>query len=388
MGAHAAGELASKLAAEGVPFLYHKYHDQSPPEALQKAIIETNAEVHRRGEANADFHNMGTTCSAMLLLPQGAMAAHIGDSRIYRLRGSLLRQLTFDHSLVWEMERSGQMPEGVDVQNVVPKNVITRSLGPNPHVKIDFEGPFPAQLGDTFLLCSDGLTGKVEDDELGVILANVPPKEAAQVLVDLANLRGGPDNITVIVVKITSRQLTTAVAQADPLVIGAVSGEDQHAVHPALWVVMGVCFLASVVMAVLGYGLPAVIAACGGMIALLIGILQRFGNLSFMPSKEVELTGGKILGSGPHTKTEIHTGVDSAEKLREMIDQLRAAVERQQVNLDWDEFSRYGQRAAAASEAGKYGEAVRSHCGAVRFLMRCLRDHANRGSTDSHVDLI
>ena len=356
------------------------------PRRCKRQSSKPNAEVHRRGEANPDFHNMGTTASALVLLPQGALVAHIGDSRVYRFRGNLLRQLTFDHSLVWEMERSGQVPNGVDVQKVVPKNVITRSLGPNPHVKIDFEGPFPVQVGDTFLLCSDGLTGKVDDEELGVILANVPPKEAAQVLVDLANLRGGPDNITVILVKVTSPQVTTAVAKADPLVIGAV-GENSNEVNPALWVVTGVCFLAAVVMAVLGFPLPAVLAACGGMIALTIGILQQFGGISFLPSSEVELTGGKILGSGPHTKTEVHTGAPSVEKLATMVEDLRHAVARQNVDADWEELRIHAERADAAAQAGKHGQAVREYCSSVSFLMRQLREHANKQGTDSRVDL-
>src|SRR5688572_8553500 len=104
MGAHAAGELASKLATEGVPHLYHKYRELSPPEAIQRALRETNTEIHRRGTANADFHNMGTTVSILILLPQGALAAHIGDSRIYRHRGDTIQQLTFDHSLQWELQ--------------------------------------------------------------------------------------------------------------------------------------------------------------------------------------------------------------------------------------------------------------------------------------------
>src|SRR5262245_50262243 len=86
MGAHAAGELASKLAVEGVSHLYRKYTELSAPEALQKAMLETNTKVHQRGQANADFRNMGTTASTLILLPQGAFVAHIGDSRVYRLR--------------------------------------------------------------------------------------------------------------------------------------------------------------------------------------------------------------------------------------------------------------------------------------------------------------
>ena len=100
MGAHAAGELASKLAADSVPHLYFKHQDLSGPESLKRAVIETNAEINRKGQANQDFHNMGTTCSVLTLLPQGAVCAHVGDSRVYRLRNGLLEQLTFDHSLV------------------------------------------------------------------------------------------------------------------------------------------------------------------------------------------------------------------------------------------------------------------------------------------------
>ena len=180
MGAHAAGELASKLAVDNISHLYHKHHELSPPEALQKAIIETNAEIHRKGQANAEFHNMGTTSSVLVLLPHGALVAHVGDSRIYRLRGDTFRQLTFDHSLVWEMKHSGQVPEGVDVNTLAPKNVITRSLGPNEKVKVDFEGPYPVAQGDVFLMCSDGLTGRVEDHEIALILATLPAKEAAR----------------------------------------------------------------------------------------------------------------------------------------------------------------------------------------------------------------
>ena len=132
-----------------------------------------------------------------VLLPQGAVAAHIGDSRVYRLRQNKLEQLTFDHSLVWEMKAAGQLTAEEEAQGKVPKNVITRSLGPYPECKVDLEGPFPISVGDSFLLCSDGLTGVISDAEIAAFMANMPPAEAVKVLVDLANLRGGPDNITV-----------------------------------------------------------------------------------------------------------------------------------------------------------------------------------------------
>ena len=159
MGAHAAGELASKLAAELIPHHYSKSQDASPAESLHKAIATTNAEIYRRGQANIEFRSMGTTCSSLVLLPEGAVVAHVGDSRVYQLRGSTLFQLTFDHSLVWEMQAAGEVTDETARSGVIPKNVITRSLGPNATVQIDLGGPFPIQKGDRFLLCSDGLRG-------------------------------------------------------------------------------------------------------------------------------------------------------------------------------------------------------------------------------------
>ena len=123
---------------------------------MRQAIRDANAVIHAKGQSSIGFHGMGTTCSCLVLLPQGALVAHIGDSRVYRLRGKMLEQLTFDHSLVWEMAAAGQMAQE-DVPAYIPKNVITRSLGPHPTVHVDLEGPYNAAAGDVFLLCSDGL---------------------------------------------------------------------------------------------------------------------------------------------------------------------------------------------------------------------------------------
>ena len=136
MGAHAAGELASKLAVDQIPHLYARSSEPSAPEALKKAVVDANSDINRRGQMNEDFHNMGTTLSSLVLLPQGAVAAHIGDSRVYRLRQNKLEQLTFDHSLVWEMNAAGQLTAEEEAQGKVPKNVITRSLGPYPECKV------------------------------------------------------------------------------------------------------------------------------------------------------------------------------------------------------------------------------------------------------------
>ena len=147
---------------------------------------------------------MGTTTTALLLRPEGAWVSHVGDSRVYRVRDGWIEQLSYDHSLLWEYARIKHMdPE--DVLDI-PSNVIHRCLGPEPMVQIDVEGPYSVRPGDVFLLCSDGLSGQVTDPEMGAVVTVLPPAEACQFLIDLANLRGGPDNITALVVHVTSER--------------------------------------------------------------------------------------------------------------------------------------------------------------------------------------
>jgi serine/threonine protein phosphatase PrpC len=204
MGAHAVGELASAIAADSIPHTYQKHASLGPEVALRKAFDEANANIHQRGLQNREFQGMGTTASALLLRPEGAWVAHVGDSRVYRIRGNQVEQLSFDHSLQWELARRQQVsPDSIAG---IPSNVIVRSLGPETNVQIDIEGPHPVFPGDAYLLCSDGLSNQLTDQELGAILKYLPLQEACQFLVDLANLRGGPDNITVIAVRIPGEQ--------------------------------------------------------------------------------------------------------------------------------------------------------------------------------------
>jgi protein phosphatase len=120
---------------------------------------------------------------------------------VYRVRGDVIEQLTFDHSLQWELLKQGKMsPEEIFLKE--PRNVITRSLGPMPDVRVDVEGPHPIMPGDVFVLCSDGLTGHVSDAEIGMITRHLPPADASRFLVHIANLRGGSDNITVVIVRV------------------------------------------------------------------------------------------------------------------------------------------------------------------------------------------
>jgi len=380
MGAHAAGELASKLAADGIPHLYHKYREDSAPEAIARAIRETNAEIHRRGMANSDFHNMGTTTSVLVLLPQGALAAHVGDSRVYRLRGHTLDQLTFDHSLQWELKASGQMPEGSDISAVIPKNVITRSLGPNSAVQIDLEGPHPILPDDVYLVCSDGLTGRVEDAELGAIMASLPPQEAVRALVDLANLRGGPDNSTAIVAKVVGPEAATGVVPAEPLRVGG--SPPAHNVHPAVWIIAGVCVLAALVMAAMLQWIPAAVALGGAAIAGLIGLVQRFGGL---PSG-TEVGNGRMLGRGPYTSVTCPPSHELAQKLAGTLDELREAARDGNWPIHWQPLDDCCRKALAADEAGNYAEAIRLYCRGISHTMNELRKQPPKRIGESAVE--
>jgi serine/threonine protein phosphatase PrpC len=200
MGAHAVGEKASEQAAGLIPHTYHKHVQQGPRAALRKAFMEANATIHACGQQNREFTGMGTTTTALLIRPEGAWIGHVGDSRAYRIRNGMIEQLSFDHSWVWEVARLKHIDPS-EVEDI-PSNVIHRCLGPEPLVQVDIEGPHPLESGDIFVVCSDGLSGPVTDHEIGAIASVLPPAEACRLLVDLANLRGGPDNITVVIVRI------------------------------------------------------------------------------------------------------------------------------------------------------------------------------------------
>lgn len=248
MGAHAAGEMASALAVEHVPLAYEKTAARSPPLALKASIEQANAEIHSRGESAIDMRGMGTTCTALALLPRGVLVGHVGDSRAYRIRGTTIDQLSRDHSLAWEME--AHRPPGAD--DPIPKNIITRSMGPHPQVAVDLEGPFPVDAGDVFLLCSDGLSGQVADEEIGLLAGSLPPAEAAAALVGLSLVRGAPDNVTVIVARAGENEASRDGADAAPwpLTDEAPATSDRP---PVPWGLLGVA-ATSLLVALVGYG--------------------------------------------------------------------------------------------------------------------------------------
>jgi len=367
MGAHAAGELASKLATDIVPLTYHKLIDQPPPEALLAAVHDANAQIHSRGQASEDFRGMGTTVSTLVLLGQGALVAQVGDSRVYRLRNQRLEQLTFDHSLVWELRASGQI-SGDAVPSYIPKNVITRSLGPNPQVQVDLEGPFPIQVGDTFLLCSDGLSGQVKDDEIGKILGCLPLAEAVRALVDLANLRGGPDNITVVAARVTGPLVPPNAGPSG----SSPASDTTRPISPVVWSLLGICALLALAAAAIGLWIPAAAFGLGAAGAAVAALVQRYGGGS---SYQFD---GRMLGKGPYTAADCRPDADFAVALSEMVKQLQDAASHDRWAVDWDRFWEHARKATDAAQAGRHDEAIGESCRAASFMMTQLKSQRGR----------
>jgi len=200
MGGHAAGQIASELALKTAIKAY--YSDSSPilEESLRAAFQTANALIYDAARAISERAGMGTTMTALVLRGEEAFVAHVGDSRCYRLRGGKLEQLTEDHTWVNEQVKRGLMSR--EEAELSPfRNVITRSLGNTPSVEVDILSD-ELKVGDVFLLCSDGLTGEVSDDEIRDALLKSPPSKAAWDLVELALDHGGRDNCTVLIVAV------------------------------------------------------------------------------------------------------------------------------------------------------------------------------------------
>jgi protein phosphatase len=201
MGGHSAGEVASGMAVEIVDRVY--FDDANDPaSALKSALQEANFEIHKASLGQEGLRGMGTTCTALVLQNGSAIAAHVGDSRLYLVRGGQIYLMTEDHSEVMEMVKRGLISLE-EARHHPDKNVILRAIGSHPEVQVStWDYPFPTRGGDRFLLCSDGLYDLVEDDEIKRVVDQAEPEAACESLVALAKERGGHDNISVAVVSL------------------------------------------------------------------------------------------------------------------------------------------------------------------------------------------
>jgi protein phosphatase len=204
MGGHAAGEVASEMAIELISAIYYADKNQSAQMALQNAIEQANREIYETSLTDEKFFGMGTTVIALVLLNNTAFAAHVGDSRLYCLRGREMEMLTLDHSQVMEMVNLGIISMD-EARNHTDKNVILRAVGTQSAVEVEVSELFAVESGDEFLLCSDGLSDMVEDAEIWQTWTSANDIHiAVENLIDTAKQRGGHDNITVGIVRVSS----------------------------------------------------------------------------------------------------------------------------------------------------------------------------------------
>jgi protein phosphatase len=214
MGGHAGGGTASRIAVETIdkelrgvrtsptsPFKAETSLQDSPlPDFLRAAVEKACFEIYRAAQEDPRLAGMGTTVISLCVQHEHALFAHVGDSRAYLVRGELIQQISEDHSLVNEQIKAGMITPD-EARHSRYKNIITRSVGFEEEVQVDVMG-IMLKPNDSFILCSDGLANLVEDKEICEIVARSELKDAPKKLVDLANERGGDDNITVICVRI------------------------------------------------------------------------------------------------------------------------------------------------------------------------------------------
>ena len=204
MGGHQAGDYASKCTVENMVREIRGCFEQSPIRILSKAIRIANDQVRRKAREDESLYGMGTTVVAATFLGRYLQVANVGDSRLYIINEEV-RQITRDHSLVEEMVRMGGLDRET-ARNHPDKNIITRAIGARDTIEIDF---FHEELksGDLVLMCSDGLTNMLEDEEIGRILKTPGTiEEKAERLIDAANQNGGRDNIAVILIDAFARE--------------------------------------------------------------------------------------------------------------------------------------------------------------------------------------
>ena len=201
MGGQKGGREASTIAVETISQQYFSEPETDIAKSLEQAIQKANAAIYEFSTTHAGFQNMGTTCSALVLKDNRAFIAHVGDSRIYRIAKGIIAQVTDDHSNVAEMQRRGMLTKE-EAKHHPERSHLYRAVGVRPDVPIDLIKDIPLGTSETFLLCSDGLVNHVEEDEMLKMVKKLPPQEACHELVDMANDRGGYDNITVLVVSV------------------------------------------------------------------------------------------------------------------------------------------------------------------------------------------
>ena len=219
MGGHAAGEVASEMAVEIVSHDLSDLNDLDSADShdrVARSLRDANRAVYERTRTERDKLGMGSTVSALLLSETKYVVGHVGDSRIYIVRDGAMHQLTKDHSLVQEQVDAGLLtPE--QARRHPQSNVITRCIGMADEIEPDvFEGE--ARVGDAFLLASDGLTGMIDDRRIQqLLMSRAKPERIVDALIQEANMNGGNDNITAVVVRVLEAESTNTDREVTPI---------------------------------------------------------------------------------------------------------------------------------------------------------------------------
>ncbi|MBS1788740.1 MAG: Stp1/IreP family PP2C-type Ser/Thr phosphatase [Acidobacteria bacterium] len=204
LGGGSCGQIASQLAVQTVRQSFFSTSDAefSIHDRLALAIAEANRVIHHRSSRDRQCKGMGSTCATLALQDEVAYVAHVGDSRVYLVRDNRIRQLTRDHSRVQRMLDDGLITED-EAASHPERNWLERALGLKPQILPDLlPEPIRVARDDTFLLCTDGLTNLVRDEEIFRMVQMAPAAHACEALIALANERGGTDNITVAIARI------------------------------------------------------------------------------------------------------------------------------------------------------------------------------------------
>lgn len=207
MGGHNAGEVASRLAVLTFFESYKKYFEEigETEKAIELAFHDANKRVFEEGAGKESQHGMGTTLSTLILRGENAYLGHVGDSRIYLIREDECRRLTKDHSLVGKMKENGVITEE-EARSHPRRNILYLSLGVKESIVPQIRGGIDVKDGDVFVVCTDGLSNMVSDEEIKIISINNPPKKAVEKMIEIAKERGAPDNVTVEVIKIEKKK--------------------------------------------------------------------------------------------------------------------------------------------------------------------------------------
>ncbi len=204
MGGHNCGEVASRMAVDYISKCVEQdgrrlLSPQGMEREIRRMVEDTNASIFETSLQKPEASGMGTTLTMAVITGERVVVAHVGDSRLYLIHDEVIEQITEDHTYIWELIKNGSLTRE-EAEFHPRKHVITRAIGTSPDLEIDMLD-LETERGDILLLCTDGLTNMICDDEIYRILKSNEPEAACEALIEAAKSKGGEDNITVIVIK-------------------------------------------------------------------------------------------------------------------------------------------------------------------------------------------